>query len=91
MIVHDMFTIGGDEGLSASGLVLTGTIEEGSVTVGDSIEIVSGSGDIRTAVLKGVEIFRKDTDTASKGENVGLLFSDLREQDVSRGDVLQSL
>jgi len=90
MTVTDMFKLPGGEGLSLSGLVLTGMVEEGKITVEDSVEIVSANGDSCIVVLKGVEIFGKDTDTATSGENAGLLFSDLDKKDVSRGDVLQS-
>jgi len=90
MTVVDMFTLPGGDSLSLSGLVVTGAVEEGKVTVGDSLEHVSANGDTRTVVLKGVEIFGRDTDTAEKGENAGLLFSDLGKKDVSCGDILRS-
>ena len=90
MVVADMFALPGGEGLSLSGLVLTGLVEQGSVTVGDQLELVSADDNVRTAVLSGVEIFGRETDTATKGENVGLLFSGLKKTDVSCGDILRS-
>ena len=90
MTVEDMFVIGG-EGLALSGLVVTGTVQEGAVTVGDSVEVVSTNADKQTVVLNGVEMFGKDTDTATKGDNVGLLFSELQKKDVSKGDLVQSV
>jgi|GEM_PF-4430135 len=90
MVVADMFVLPGGEGLSLSGLVLTGLVEQGSVTVGDQLELVSADGNVRTVVLSGVEIFGRDTVTATKGENAGLLFSDLSKKDASCGDILRS-
>jgi elongation factor Tu len=77
--VQDVFTISG------RGTVVTGRVETGSVRVGDTVR-VNGSG--RTDTVDGIEMFRKRTETASAGDNVGLLLRHLRREDIGSGDVL---
>ena len=89
MQVHDMFEIG-DEGLALSGLIVTGRVEVGVVTVGDKVAIVSEKGYIRVAEVNSIEMSGKVTDTATLGDDVGLLFTELRQADVSKGDIVQS-
>jgi elongation factor Tu len=84
MRVEDKFPIDG------VGTVATGIIENGVVTVGDEVELVATGGEKRIVKILGVEMFQKDTDRATKGDNVGLLLAELDEGEVSRGDVLQS-
>ena len=72
------------------GMVATGMVEEGVATVGDELELVVADGEKRIVKILGVEMFQKDTDRASKGDNVGLLLAGLDEADVSPGDILQS-
>jgi len=72
------------------GTVATGLVEEGVVAVGDEIELVSVGGEKRMVRVLAVEMFQKHTDTAEKGDNVGLLLAGLDEADVSQGDVLQA-
>lgn len=78
MTVDDIFVIRG------RGLVATGQVAEGAVSVGDELQ-VNGSATVR---VKGIEMFRKVVDQAKAGDNVGLLFGDLDRSDVKRGDVL---
>lgn len=77
LTVEDTFSIKG------RGLVATGRIEEGSLSVGDTVSI-----DGREATVDGIEMFRKVLDTATAGDNVGILFSKLTNDDVTRGSVI---
>jgi elongation factor Tu len=77
LTVEDTFTITG------RGLVATGRIEEGSLSVGDTVSI-----DGREATVDGIEKFREILDHATTGDNVGLLFSKLTNDDVKRGSVI---
>ena len=81
MPVEDVFSITG------RGTVATGRVERGTVKVGDSAELV-GIRETRTAVITGVEMFRKLLDQAEAGDNVGLLLRGLNRTDVVRGQVL---
>jgi translation elongation factor EF-Tu-like GTPase len=82
MPVEDVFSIQG------RGTVVTGKIEAGSVTKGDTIRLTRTDGSEREVRVDGVEMFRKVVDTASAGDTVGLLLRDLRRDDIARGDVL---
>ena len=81
MPVEDVFSITG------RGTVATGRVERGTVKVGDTAELV-GIKETRSAVITGVEMFRKLLDQAEAGDNVGLLLRGLARTDVVRGQVL---
>ena len=81
MPIEDIFTIQG------RGTVVTGRIERGVVTVGDTIEIV-GIRDTASTVVTGVEMFRKLLDRGEAGDNVGVLLRGTKKTDVERGQVL---
>jgi len=82
MTVQDVFSI------KERGTVVTGIVDAGAVTKGATIEIHGQSGVIE-AVVDGVEMFRKVTEQAVAGDNVGLLLRDVGQYDVRRGDVLR--
>ncbi len=81
MPVEDVFTITG------RGTVATGRIERGVCKVGEEVELV-GMKDTRTAVITGVEMFRKTLEDGQAGDNVGLLLRGVEKKDVERGMVL---
>jgi len=81
MTIEDVFSIRG------RGTVVTGTIERGSVRVGDVLEL-RGTYDAREVVVSAVERFRKKVEQASAGDFVGILFKDITGEDVFRGDEL---
>ncbi len=81
MPVEDVFTITG------RGTVVTGRVDRGTIKVGDSIEII-GIRPTRTAVVTGVEMFRKLLDYAQAGDNVGLLLRGVSRDEVQRGQVI---
>lgn len=84
MTIQDVFTITG------RGTVVVGRIEAGTVTTGATLRLTSTNRPERSVVVSGIEAFRKMLDTASVGENVGLLLRDITRPDVSAGDVLSS-
>jgi elongation factor Tu len=81
MSIEDVFSITG------RGTVVTGRIERGIVTVGDTIEIV-GLKDTQSTVVTGVEMFRKLLDQGQAGDNVGVLLRGIDKEAVQRGQVL---
>jgi elongation factor Tu len=81
MPIEDVFSITG------RGTVVTGRIEQGKVSVGDTIEIV-GLSDTASTTVTGVEMFRKLLDDAQAGDNVGVLLRGTKKEDVQRGQVL---
>jgi elongation factor Tu len=84
MVVEDVFTIAG------RGTVATGRIEAGSVRVGQEVRIVRAGTVLATTTVTGVEMFRKVLDTASAGDNVGLLLGGVTGENVVRADVLET-
>jgi elongation factor Tu len=81
MPVEDVFSITG------RGTVVTGRVEQGTLSVGDPVEIV-GIRDLQKSTVTGVEMFRKLLDEARAGDNVGLLLRGVGKEDVERGQVV---
>jgi len=81
MPVEDVFSISG------RGTVVTGAISQGTVRLGDEIEIVGLKETVKTTVT-GIEMFRKEMDYAEAGDNAGILLRGIKKEDVQRGQVL---
>jgi len=82
MPVEDVFTITG------RGTVATGRVEQGTVKVGENVEIVGIRPKTTTTVVTGVEMFRKLLDQGQAGDNIGVLLRGTRREDIERGQVL---
>lgn len=80
--VEDVFAIAG------RGTVVTGRVASGSVNVGDSVTLQRLGGSTAQTVVTGIEMFRKVTNVAQEGDNVGILLRGLSRNDVGKGDVL---
>jgi elongation factor Tu len=81
MCVEDVFTIEG------RGTVVTGRVERGILKKMEEVEIV-GLKETRKTVATDIEMFRKLLDSASAGDNVGVLLRGTTKNDVERGMVL---
>ncbi len=81
MAIEDVFSIEG------RGTVVTGRIEQGTVKVGEKIEIVGLNPTMETTCT-GVEMFNKTLDSGMAGDNVGILLRGTKKEDVQRGQVL---
>ena len=82
MPVEDVFSIKG------RGTVGTGRIERGVINVGDDMDIVGMQAEIAKTTCTGVEMFNKELDTGTAGDNVGLLVRGVDKKDLQRGMVL---
>ena len=82
LAIEDIFSITG------RGTVVTGRVERGKISLGDSIEIVGMTEKTRKAVVTGVEMFRKTLDEAQAGDNIGVLLRGIEKDEVERGQVL---
>jgi elongation factor Tu len=82
MSIEDVFSIKG------RGTVGTGRIERGVCKVGDEVEIVGLSKELRKTTVTGVEMFQKTLDKGIAGDNVGVLLRGLERNDLERGQVL---
>ena len=78
MVVEDVFVI------RRRGVVATGRVESGQLTVGDQVYVNNGAA----LTVDGIEAFRKKLDAANPGDNIGVLFSGAEPGGVKRGDVL---
>jgi translation elongation factor EF-Tu-like GTPase len=83
MPVEDVFMITG------RGVVVTGKIATGTAAVGQPLSIVRNGAVIATSKLKGIEMFRAVMETATVGQNVGLLLDGMSRDQVNSGDVIQ--
>ncbi|MCU0787186.1 MAG: elongation factor Tu [Verrucomicrobia bacterium] len=81
MCVEDVFNIEG------RGTVVTGRVERGVLKKMDEVEIV-GLRETRKTVATDIEMFRKLLDSATAGDNVGVLLRGTKKDDVERGMVL---
>ena len=81
MPVEDVFSITG------RGTVATGKVDRGTVTVGDTVEII-GFKDTSSTTVTGVEMFRKLLDHAEAGDNIGALLRGIARDEIERGQVL---
>jgi elongation factor Tu len=78
MVIQDVFSI------AKRGTVVTGTIEAGSLQVGDEV-LIRGKGSEKKTVVAGIELFRKVQQQAHEGDSVGILLKDITKSDVARG------
>ena len=81
MCVEDVFNIEG------RGTVVTGRVERGVLKKMEEVEIV-GLKDTRKTTATDIEMFRKLLDSASAGDNVGVLLRGTKKEEVERGMVL---
>ena len=82
MPIEDVFSIKG------RGTVGTGRVDRGIVRVGDEVEIVGMTTEIRKTVVTGVEMFRKTLDEGQAGDNIGVLLRGVEKEELERGQVL---
>jgi elongation factor Tu len=82
MPVEDVFTITG------RGTVATGRVEQGTIKVGEEVEIVGIRPKLQKSVVTGVEMFRKLLDQGQAGDNIGVLLRGIRREEIERGQVL---
>ncbi len=81
MSIEDVFTISG------RGTVVTGRVERGEIKINDEVEIV-GLKPTHKTVVTGIEMFRKQLDSAVAGDNAGALLRGIDRASVERGQVL---
>jgi len=81
MCIEDVFNIEG------RGTVVTGRVERGELKKMSEVEIV-GLRDTQKTTATDIEMFRKLLDSATAGDNVGVLLRGVKKTDVERGQVL---
>jgi elongation factor Tu len=81
MPVEDVFSITG------RGTVATGRVERGQVRIQEEVELI-GLGIHKKTVVTGIEMFRKELDSAMAGDNAGILLRGVDKNEIERGMVL---
>jgi translation elongation factor EF-Tu-like GTPase len=82
LTVEDVFSITG------RGLVVTGRVTAGTVSVGDAVLVESPGMGAVPATVTGVEAFRKKLTTATAGQMVGLLLDGVSRDQLTPGSVI---
>lgn len=81
MPVEDVFSITG------RGTVATGRVERGQVKLQEEVELI-GLGVHKKTVVTGIEMFRKELDSALAGDNAGILLRGVDKNEIERGMVI---
>jgi translation elongation factor EF-Tu-like GTPase len=82
--VMDAFTITSD----AIDVLITGKVERGSVSVGDTLCLHSAKAGKLAVAVVGIEMFNKVLDVATAGDMVGIGVTGVDDKNVSKGDIL---
>jgi elongation factor Tu len=82
-----LLAIEGVHSIEGRGTVVTGRIEQGTVKVGQKVEVV-GLGGLVESVVTSVEAFNESRPLAEAGENVGVLLRGVKPDQVERGMVV---
>jgi elongation factor Tu len=82
MCVEDVFSIKG------RGTVATGRVERGKVKMGDPLEVVGLTDQVKSTTCTGVEMFQKTLEYGMAGDNVGVLLRGVEKNEIERGQVL---
>ncbi|MEU8634061.1 elongation factor Tu [Amycolatopsis sp. NPDC048633] len=73
--------------ITGRGTVVTGAVEQGTLAVGDAVEVV-GLGPAVTSVATGLETFGKPMERAEAGDNTAVLLRGVKRGEVRRGQVV---
>lgn len=82
MPVESVFSIPG------RGTVASGRVERGLLKKGEEVEIVGYNEQPLKTVVTGIEMFKKELDSAQAGDNAGILLRGVKREDIKRGMVI---
>ena len=83
-----LMPIEGVYSIEGRGTVVTGKLEQGTLAVGDPVEIVGLDDQPVSTVCTSIESFNRLIDSAEAGQNVGCLLRGVAYDSVQRGQVL---
>lgn len=84
-IAEEVFSIPG------RGVVVTGKVEEGSVSVGQEIGFLGTDGKWISALVIGIEISRRLVEEAEAGQRASILLEGVRKNQITLGTVLMEV
>jgi elongation factor Tu len=73
--------------ISGRGTVVTGSVERGTLSVGDRVEVI-GLGPTLSTVATGLETFGKSLPSAQAGDNAAVLLRGVKREQVQRGQIV---
>ncbi|KAI3693973.1 hypothetical protein L1987_76930 [Smallanthus sonchifolius] len=65
----------------------TGCVEQGTIKVGEEVEIMGLMQGSKKTTVTGVEMFKKSLDHGEVGDNVCLLLRGISRTDIQRGQI----
>jgi hypothetical protein len=81
-VANKVYTIPG------RGVVVSGRVEKGSVSVGDEIGFIGTNGQMASAAVAAIEVSRRLVETAQAGQEASLLLEGTRKDQIVQGTVL---
>jgi elongation factor Tu len=82
-----LMPIEGVHTIEGRGTVATGKVEQGTIAVGEKVEIL-GLGEVLESVCTSVEAFNRPLERGEAGHNVGLLLRGIKTEQIRRGQVI---
>lgn len=80
-----LMSIDSSVNIPGRGCVVTGTVEQGKVKVGDEVHMVGIKRKPTPTIITGIETFHKQLDAGEAGDNVGVLLRGVTKDQVKRG------
>ncbi len=74
--------------IPGKGVVVTGRVEKGAVSVGDEIGFLGADGQMASATVAAIEVSRRLVEGAQAGEEASLLLEGARKNQITQGTVL---
>ncbi len=74
--------------IPGKGVVVTGKMESGSVSVGEEIRFLGTDGQWASAMVIGIEVSRQLVDEASAGQQASFLLDGARKEQITLGTIL---
>lgn len=81
-VANKVYTIPG------KGVVVSGRVDKGSVSVGDEVGFIGTNGQMASAVVAAIEVSRRLVETAEAGQEASLLLEGARKDQIVQGTVL---
>ena len=85
-----LLSIKGVYSVGGRGTVATGAVEQGTVKIGDNLELIGmrKDGKVTKTACTGLEMFNKKLEVGQAGDDLGILLRGLKREEVRRGQVL---
>jgi translation elongation factor TU len=76
--------------ITGRGTVVTGVVAQGTIRVGETVEVVGLVDEPLTSVVTGLETFGQLMDHAEAGDNTAMLLRGIKREQVRRGQVVSA-